>query len=135
MECECCILCREVYPTAVCTQGGQSPVPGCQWEHMSLGQIYTSVSSAQSDHQSDHSTRHCSVITHHLLLGRGQEGQPDGDAAPVTALSITTGMCLKKTKKQQRVRRIGRVSEREGEVKTALSGTERRETLLLPVKD
>lgn len=40
---------------------------------------------------------------------------------------------------KQRVRQIGRMSEREGEVKTALSGTERREerreTLLLPVKD
>lgn len=41
--------------------------------------------------------------------------------------------------KTERVRETGRVSEREGEVKTALSGTERREekqeTLLLPVKD
>ncbi len=42
-------------------------------------------------------------------------------------------------KNRERVREIGRVSEREGEVKAALSGTERREerqeTLLLPVKD
>lgn len=41
--------------------------------------------------------------------------------------------------KTERVREIGRVSKREGEVKTALAGKERREgrleILLLPVKD
>lgn len=41
--------------------------------------------------------------------------------------------------KTERVRETGSVSEREGEVKTALSGTKRREemleTLLLPVRD
>lgn len=95
MEGECCILCREFSLTTVYAQQGQSPVPDCQWELMSLVLTNTFVSRPQSPHQSDHSARLCSVITHHCLLGRGWEGQPDGDADPVTAISITKGMCWK----------------------------------------
>lgn len=91
----CCILCREFNSTTVYARQGQSPVPDCQWEHMSLGLTNTFVSILQSPHQSDHSARLCSVITHHCLLGRGREGQPDGDADSVTAISITKGMCWK----------------------------------------
>ncbi len=94
MEGECCILCSELCPTAVCAQRGQSPVPQCQWELMSLGQTNTSVSRPQSPHQSDHSARRCSVITHHRLLWGGA-GLPDWGADPITAVSITTGMCWK----------------------------------------
>lgn len=78
-----------------CAQWGQSPVPQCQWEHMSLGQTNTSVSRPQSPHQSDHAAWRCYVITHHRLLGKGQEGQPDADAGPAAAISIVAGLCWK----------------------------------------
>lgn len=123
MEGEWCILCREVSPTAVSAQWGQSPVPECQWERMSLSQTNTSVSRPQSPHQSDHLAWCSSVIIHHCLLGKGQEGQPDKDADPVTAISINTGMCWKNRESE----RDREKSEREGEVKTDLSGKGRRE--------
>jgi len=127
-----CILCRDVYLTAAGAQSDHPPAPEGQLELSSLGQTNTSVSRPWSPQQSDHSAQHCSVITHHCLLGKCSRTQ-----MPVTDISITTDMCWKKT---ERVRKAGRVSEREGEVKTALCGTERweerQETILLfPVED
>lgn len=136
MEGECCILCREVHPTAVCAQRGLSPASVCQWKHVSLGHTNTSVSSPQSPHQSHHSARHCSVITHHRRLWRGLGGGSQTQTQTPSLTSASLQACVRKT---ERARKIGRVSEREGEVQTALSETKRRgkrrETLLLPVKN
>lgn len=112
MEGECCILCREVYPTAVCAQWGLSPPPVCQWEHMSLGHTNTSVSRLQSPHQSDHSAQRCSVITHHRLLWRGDGwGESRHRCRTPSLPSASLQACVGKT---ERVRKIGRVSEWEG---------------------
>lgn len=89
----------------------------------SLSQTNTSVSRPQSPHQSDHLAWRISVIIHHRLLGKGQEGQSDKAADPVTAISITTGMCWKNRESERDRER----SEREGEVNTDLSGKGRQE--------
>lgn len=99
---------------------------------MSLGQTNTAVSRPQSLHHSDHSALCCNYTPLPAVKGAGGAARLQTSSLPPASLQACAG-------KTERVRETGRVSEREGEVKTALSGTERQEErqeiLLLPEKD
>lgn len=122
MESECCILCRGVYPTAVCAQCGQSPVPECQWQHVFRPDKHLCQQTAVTPPVRPLSPALlCNYTPAPAAEGTGGASQTEMQTPSLPSASLQA--CAGKT---ERVREVGRVSEREGEVKTALSGTERR---------